>query len=239
MTVRREKGGLEKMNKILSPKVLEVLQEVDSPTVSNAIEALHVRDLITGFAGYGIRCMFPELGVTVGYAITAEVDTTSSGPAAIGRGLREFTKRVEASPKPVVLVYQDVGPRPGGAACIGSYSATLMKRLGAVALVCNGAIRDVNELRALGFQCFALGSAASHGNPRRVRWGGPVVVDGLRVESGDLIHGDRNGVISVPSNIAQKLPAEIDKIRAVEEAAVDLIKSPDFTLDAALKRMGH
>jgi regulator of RNase E activity RraA len=222
--------------KTLSAELIETLRSVDAPTVSNAIEAFNVRDIITGFTGHRIRCMFPELGVTVGYAVTAKVDPTSPGPPDVGRGLREFVEMVEASPKPAMLVYQDVGPRPGGAASFGEYVATLMKRLGVVGLVYDGA---VNEVRALGFQYFALGSTASHGNPRRVTWGTPVVVDGMYVEPGDLIHGDVNGVITVPLDIAHKLPAEVEKIRALEREAIDFIKSPDFTMDAGLKRMGH
>ena len=116
---------------------------------------------------------------------------------------------------------------------------SLMQRLGAVALVCDGSIRDVEEVRTLGFQCFALGSSVSHGTMRRVRGNIPVVVDGLRIEPGDLIHGDVNGVISVPTEIAHKLPAEVEKIRAQERDALSLIGSPEFDLDSALKRMGH
>ncbi len=67
----------------------------------------------------------------------------------------------------------------------------------------------------------------------------PVVVDGLRVEPGDLIHGDVNGVISVPTKIAHKLPVEVEKIRAQERDALSFIRSPEFDLDSALKRMGH
>ena len=74
---------------------------------------------------------------------------------------------------------------------------------------------------------------------RRVRRDVPVVADGLRVEPGELIHGDVNGVISVPREIAHKLPAEVEKIRAREREALSLIDSPEFDLDSALKRIDH
>ncbi len=74
---------------------------------------------------------------------------------------------------------------------------------------------------------------------RRVRINVPVTVDGLYVEPGDLIHCDPNGVLSVPLDIADKLMAEVAKVRAREREAIDFIQGPDFTLDAALKRMGH
>ena len=226
------------MSKTLSPELLEALRNIDGPTLSNAIEELHVRDLMTGYTGSRVRCMFPELGVTVGYAVTVQVDSTSPGPPAIGSGLRQVFELVEASPKPVVLVFQDIGPRPGSAASFGELGATMTKRLGAVALVTDGAVRDVNEARALGFQFFAAGSTVSHGNPRFVRAGVPVVVDGLYLEPGELLHGDVNGVVSVPLDIADQLPAQVERIRDLERGVLEFVKEPSFTLDAALKRMG-
>jgi len=71
------------MREPLSPKLLEDLNSIDTPTISNAIEKLNVRDLTTGFAGCRIRCMFPDLGIKVGYAITAQLDGTSPGLSLI------------------------------------------------------------------------------------------------------------------------------------------------------------
>lgn len=227
------------MKTVLSPEVFAALRSVDSPTLSNAIEEFRVRELTAGFTGSRVRCLFPELGVTLGYAVTAQVDSTSPGPRQIGLGLRQLAELVDASPKPVVLVYQDIGPRPGGAAFFGEFAARLLMRIGAVGLVTDGAIRDVNEVRALGFPYFAAGATVSHGNPRLVRVGVPVVVDGLYVEPGDLIHADVNGVMSVPLDIAARLPAQVEQVRALEREAFHFIQSPSFTLDAALKRMGH
>ncbi len=225
-------------HKSLSAEVFECLRQVDTPTLSNAIEAFKVRERITGFAGHRVRCIFPKLGSAFGYAVTAQIDATSPGPPATRTGLREILEIVEAAPKPVVLLYQDIGPRPGGAACTGEYSAAMMKRLGVVAFVCDSAIRDVNEVEAVGLQCFATGSSASHGNLRRVRLNVPVLIDGLYVEPGDLVHGDVNGLITVPFDIADKLPSELERVRALERKAIDFVQGPDFTLDTALKLMG-
>jgi regulator of RNase E activity RraA len=222
----------------VSAEVFQMLHNVDSPTLSKAIEAYNLRDRLTGYAGYRVRCLFPELGVTLGYAVTAHVDRTSPLPRVSSAPLRELAKLVEDSPKPVVLVFQDTGPRPGYAATFGYFGVALMRHLGAVALVCDTAVKDVNRVRALGFQYFALGSVVSHGYPRIVRMGAPVVVDGLYVEQGDLIHGDANGVLSVPLEIADQLAPEAARLRQLEDAAVLSIDRPDFTLEATLKGYG-
>jgi regulator of RNase E activity RraA len=225
--------------KVLSKEVFEKLASTDSPTLSNAIEATHHRELTEGFAGPRIRCLYPAMGVTLGYAVTIQVDSTSPGPPAIGAGVRQLVELLAEAPKPAVLVYQDIGPNPGGAAIFGEFIATLAQRVGAVAVVTDGSVRDIAEVEALGFQYFASGTTVSHGNPRIVRIGLPVVVDGLRVEPGDIIHGDVNGVLKVPFEIAEQLPALIDEIRSTEKATLEFLKSDEFTIDAALRRVGH
>ena len=55
------------------------LKTVDTPTLANAIEELNVRPRSEGFAPLDIRCLFPEMGRMVGYAVTAQVETVSRG----------------------------------------------------------------------------------------------------------------------------------------------------------------
>jgi 4-hydroxy-4-methyl-2-oxoglutarate aldolase len=222
----------------VSPDVFEALRMLDAPTLSNAIETFNVRDRLVGHAGYRVRCFFPELGKTLGHAVTAQVDRTSPYPPANKAPLRQLAELVEASPKPVVLVFQDIGHRPGYAASFGAFGVALMQRLGAIALVCDTAVKDLDRIRALGFQLFAIGSVVSHGYPRIVRMDVPVVVDGLYVQPGDLIHGDENGVLSVPLDIAHKVAATARRLRETEDETMRYVMSSDFTLDGALKRMG-
>ena len=225
--------------KRLTDEVFRKLAATDSPTLSNAIEATHVRPLTEGYAGPTIRCFFPAMGITMGYAITVQIDTSSPGPPAIGAGLRQLIELLVNAPKPAVLVYQDIGPNRGRGSAFGEYIATLSQRLGVVALVTDGTVRDVAEVEALGFQYFAAGSAVSHGNPRLVRIGVPVVIDGLYVETGDVIHGDVNGIVKVPFEIADQLPALIDEIKTGEKATFEFLKGSEFNYDEALRRAGH
>ena len=227
------------MVRTIPSDTLEMLRAVDSPTVSNAIENLRVRDHREGFTSSRVRCLFPELGVTLGYAVTATVDSTGPGPVQVGRGLRTVCELLEATPKPAILIVQDVGPEQGRAATLGEYAAKLFHRVGAIAYITDGAVRDVNEVRALGFACFAMGTSVSHGNPRFVDVGESVELDGMLVRPGDLIHADANGVLNVPLDVAESLPDQVSVVRALERGAMELIDSPDFTLDEALKRMGQ
>jgi 4-hydroxy-4-methyl-2-oxoglutarate aldolase len=224
--------------KAVSPAVFEALRALDGPTLSNAIETFDIRDRLTGYAGYRVRCLFPNLGAALGYAVTAQVDRTSPFPPANKAPLGQLAKLVESSPKPVVLVFQDIGPRPGYAASFGAFGVALMQRLGAVALVCDTAVKDLDRIRALDFHLFALGSVVSHGYPRIIRMDVPVEVDGLYVEPGDLIHGDASGVLSIPIPIADQVAEKARRLGEVENETLRYVASQEFSLGEALKRMG-
>lgn len=57
--------------KTLSTKELDALRSISTPTVSNAIELFNVRPKNEGFMSGEIKCIFPDMGVMVGYACTA------------------------------------------------------------------------------------------------------------------------------------------------------------------------
>lgn len=109
--------------------------------------------------------------------------------------------------------------------------ATFFTRLGAIGLVSDCAVRDLPEVRALGFHYFARGSVASHGNFRIVRSGLPVQVLGMEVNPGDILHGDENGLITVPEEGLELLPSKVEEIRSRERRIMDFVKSPSFSLD--------
>ena len=62
-----------------SESSIDYLKTVDTPTLSNAIELLQLRPQSEGFTPLSVRCLFPEFGRMVGYAVTAQVETMSEG----------------------------------------------------------------------------------------------------------------------------------------------------------------
>lgn len=215
---------------------IDYLKSVDSPTLSNAIELLKLRPHSEGFTPCEIRCLFPELGRMSGYAVTAQVETvTSSEPFEIGKFL-ELYKLVEESPKPAVIVFQEIGGQPERAAHSGEVMASIFTRLGAVGLVSDAGVRDLPEVRRLKFHYFARGSVVSHANFRIVRVGAPVQIRGLVVKGGDLLHGDENGVLLIPPGVEDTLRAMVDSVRAREGRLLEYVRGTEFTL-AGLQNM--
>ncbi|HSR32640.1 MAG TPA: RraA family protein, partial [Anaerolineae bacterium] len=139
-------------------------------------------------------------------------------------------------PKPSVLVMKDIGPQPRKSAHIGEVMGTIATRLGVVGVVTDGGVRDIMELKQLGFHCFAAGLVPSHGNPRLVEINVSLEIDGVRIHPGDLLHGDANGVTTVPLSIAGQLADAAAQIRAREAEVMGYVKGPDFTVDGLFQR---
>lgn len=219
----------------LSAEQIRALQNIDTPTVCNAIETFNVRDRIDGFLGMDIRCLFPEFGPMVGYALTVTVDSTTPEMPRDEQVWREWVLAMQAAPKPIVLVFKDVGPQPRKSAHMGEVMATLAHKLGAVGLVTDGGVRDILEVKRLGFHYFAAGVVPSHGNPRLLAVKEPVTLDGVRIQSGDLLHGDINGVTTVPLDIASQIADTAQDIRDEENGLMGFINSPEFTIEGFFK----
>ena len=212
------------------------LRTVDTPTLSNAIETLHVRPMSEGFTPCQIRCLFPEFGRMVGYAVTAQVETMTEAVRDWNMFLALY-EAVRQCPKPAIVAFQEVGPHPDYAVHCGEVMATILQRLGAEGLVSDCAVRDIPEVRAMHFRYFARGAAASHAYFRIVRVAVPIQVQGLDIRPGDLLHGDENGLIVVPTETLDKLPAAVEAVRTKERTLMEFVRGPDFTVEGLRKRI--
>ena len=115
--------------------------------------------------------------------------------------------------------------------------ATIGARLGAIGLVTDGAVRDLEGIRPLRFHLFALGVAPSHGTFNVVDVGVPVTVDGVRIAPGDLVHADANGVATVPLEIADRVYAQCQKVHEHERAMREYVTGHTFTLEGLRERV--
>lgn len=216
----------------LPESLLDDLRALDSCTVANAIEAFDVRIRNAGFTDSSIRCLFEEFPPVVGYAATARIRT--SEPPMEGHSYDDRTdwwNHILAIPAPRVVVVQDIDKHPGIGAFMGEVHANILLAMKCGALVTNGAVRDLQAVRATGFQMFAGSVSVSHAYAHIFDFGGPVEVGGLKVKPGDLIHGDRHGAQTVPGEIAENIPKVARGILERERRLIELCRSHDFTLE--------
>ncbi len=134
-------------------------------------------------------------------------------------------------PAPRVIVVHDLDDPRGQGAQWGEVQANIHRALGCVGVVTDGSVRDLDEVRALGFQFCASHVSVSHANVHMVDFGIPVKVGGVWIKPGDLVHGDQHGVVTVPPDIATGIPAAIAKVEADEKRIISVCQSPDFNVE--------
>ena len=217
---------------------LEKIRALDTCTVSNAIERFNVRLRNEGFVAGSVRCRFPNFKPMVGYAVTGRI--RSSSPPMSGRcyyDRMDFWNYVAEAPEPRVIVLQDVDHLPGFGAFVGEIHATIGMALGCVGYVTNGAVRDLPAVKALGFHLFSGSVAVSHAYAHLVEFGDPVEIGGLRIRPGDLLHGDRHGVQTIPLEIVSMIAEEAARIQGAEQELMQFCRSPQFSLSELADRL--
>jgi regulator of RNase E activity RraA len=208
----------------IPPADLELLRKFDTPTICNVIELFDHRPHTAGYMDQRIQACFPKLPPMVGYAST--VTFRSAAPPRSGNVYSSLAEQVASFaelPGPVVVVFQDLDS-PMAAATFGEVMCSTYKAFGAVGLITSGAGRDLDQVEALGFPCFTNGTICAHGCCHIVQLNVPVHVGGTVVHSGDLIHGDRNGVTTIPNEIASAVAHACAEFAAAEAVVLDYLK---------------
>jgi regulator of RNase E activity RraA len=212
--------------------LIESLRKISSPSVANGIETFNVRPRSQGFMSSELRALFPELGPLVGYAVPALI---RAEPAPL-QGHRASTfawwDYVLSIPAPRVIVVHDLDDPRGQGAQWGEVQANIHRALGCAGVVTDGSVRDLDEVRGLGFQFAAAHVSVSHAYVHMVDFGLPVKVGGLWVKPGDLIHCDQHGAVTIPAEIADRIPDAVHKVEADERKIIGLCQSPTFSADA-------
>jgi 4-hydroxy-4-methyl-2-oxoglutarate aldolase len=215
----------------LSSSQIDALRKITSPSVANAVETFKVRPREEGNVSSQIRALFPALPPMVGYAVTALI-RSERGPIEGHRAsVFGWWDYVLSIPAPRVIVVHDLDDPRGQGAQWGEVQANIHKALGCVGVVTDGSVRDLEEVRGLGFQFCAAHVSVSHANVHMVDFGIPVKVGGVWVKPGDLIHGDQHGVVTIPHEIAGQIPEAIAKVEADERRIISVCQSSDFTAE--------
>jgi len=211
---------------------LQALCRFDTCTLANAIERFHVRPRNEGFMAGGPHCQFPGHAPVAGHAVTGRI--RSYMPPVTGKCYYdhiEWWRYLVTVPPPRIVVLQDFDNRPGFGALFGEVHARICMALDCAAYVTNGAVRDLQGIEPLGFQLFAGSLSVSHAYAHVVDFGEPIELGGLPIQPGDILHGDRHGILSVPRELVAGLPAMAEQIQAEEEELLALTVSPDFSVE--------
>ena len=176
---------------------------------------------------HGARSIFPGQKM-VGRAVTLRFvphrpDILAEKPSA--EDSPEYVAFELCGPNEV-LVASSVGPWESVGGDIKFYRLAQLKAGG---LVTDGSVRDTTELKDYGFPVFAYSSTAKQGPAVMQPWGVNEVIScgGVVVRPGDVIVGDEDGVVVVPSIMCERvleIAAEREKIERVIK--LELRKNP-------------
>jgi regulator of RNase E activity RraA len=211
------------MTKLTEREMLEELHNFDTPSITNVVATYPSHPLCLGlynpwsenwYTDQSIRCMYPELGRTVGYAVTCVYGLPDPNYARLS--FMDVLDALEASAKPSILIFQQKFPPEiaGKVGLAGGNMTSAMKALGCVGAISNGPSRDIDEIRPMKFQYMLSGVTAGHGAMAVHAVNVPVAVGGMDVSPGDIIHMDENGACKFP---ADKLEAVLDNVRALKD----------------------
>lgn len=218
-------------NHALSPDQLARLTEFDTPTVCNVIELFDVRPFNTGYMDNRIQCGFPELKPMIGYASTATFGADS--PLESGSIYKLMGRQIESFSGlfgPPILVTQDLDDPPV-AATFGEMMCSAYQAFGAAGIITSGAGRDLDQVQEIGFPVFTGGTICSHGYCHIKQLDVPVRVGGLTIEPNTLLHGDRNGVTTIPHEIAAEVGDACGEFVAAENVVLEYLRQGDVTVE--------
>ena len=203
-------------------EMIEELKNFDTPTITNVVATYPDHPLCLGlynpwsenwYTDQSLRCMYPELGRTVGYAVTCTWGVPD--PNYSGVTFMDVLDAMDASPKPTIFVFQQKFPPEleGKVGLAGGNMTTAMQAIGCVGAISNGPSRDIDEIRPMKFQYLLSGVTAGHGAMAVHAVNVPVSVAGMDVAPGEIIHMDENGAVKFP---ADKLEAVLENARALQ-----------------------
>jgi regulator of RNase E activity RraA len=199
-----------------------LLDQFHATTVASLSDAIDAVLGTTGCMGGGMRPIVP--GTMVGRAATALLKPAPREAATREASLRDSVGMIDESlPGEVGIIVLEDGLEVAG---LGGLMVVAALSRGMAGIVCDGAVRDIAELREIGLPVFARGvsPAASVGRHLSVGRQLPVRCAGVLVRPGDIIVGDEDGVVVIPQEHAEAVVRFALDIDAREARMVPLIR---------------
>lgn len=116
----------------------------------------------------------------------------------------------------------------------GGLMTTRAMHLKAAGAILDGFVRDTREIEAMGFPVFSRGAYAQDQGPRGkvIDYRTPIEIEGIRIAPGDLLFGDREGVLVIPRAVeAEAVSRALDKVRT-ENKVAEAIRAGMSTVEA-------
>jgi regulator of RNase E activity RraA len=187
---------------MMKDEKIEFLEQLFTPLVSDVMDRLGISGYVLDHA---IQSIFPDPHLKVaGYAFPCRVIPTDEYIE-----IDTLLKMVDSIPKDSVIVV--ASDTDIDAALWGGLMSARAKTRGARGAVVNGGVRDIEQISRLGFPVFGTYRCVKDIRRRgyMAEYGIEVTIDGVTIKPNDLLFGDANGVVVIPSEHEEKIFAAL------------------------------
>jgi regulator of RNase E activity RraA len=208
--------------------IVERLLKLDTCAVSDGMDRLGLMG-----ATYGVRPMWPCAKI-VGRAVTMKIK-----PVGLDKPKQHLgTLPIDAA-QPGDVIVIDNGGRPD-TSCWGGLLALAAKTKGISGVVIDGACRDIDESRDVGFPVYARGAVpmTARGRVMQEAYNQEIEFAGVQVHPGDLVIADGSGVVIIPRSKEEEIVREAEAVAATEARMAEGIRQGMSVLEV-LEKLGY
>ena len=208
--------------------IVERLLKLDTCAVSDGMDRLGLMG-----ATYGVRPLWPCPKI-VGRAVTMKIK-----PIGLDKPKHHLgTLPIDAA-QPGDVIVIDNGGRPD-TSCWGGLLALAAKTKGISGVIIDGACRDVDESRDVGFPVFARGAVpmTARGRVMQESYNQEIEFAGVQVHAGDLVIADGSGVVIIPRSREEQVVREAEAVAATEARMAEGIRQGMSVLEV-LEKLGY
>jgi regulator of RNase E activity RraA len=208
--------------------IIEQLAKLDTCAVSDALDSLNLKG-----ATWGVRPQWPCPKIA-GRAVTMKIKPAGLQPPKQHLG----TAPIEAA-QPGDIIVIDNGGQPQFS-CWGGLLSLSAKLKGLSGVVIDGASRDIDEARDLGFPVYARGVVPMTARGRVVQesFNQEIQFAGVQCRPGDLVLADGSGIIVIPREKEVEVVAAAEAIYQKEQEMADGIRKGYSGLEM-LEKLGY
>jgi 4-hydroxy-4-methyl-2-oxoglutarate aldolase len=208
--------------------IIERLSRLDTCAVSDALDSLGLRG-----ATWGVRPQW-QCPRIVGRAVTMKIK-----PAGLQQPTQHLgTAPIEAANPGDIIVIDNGGKLEFS--CWGGLLALSAKLKGLSGVIIDGASRDIDEARELGFPVYARGAVpmTARGRVMQESFNQEIQFAGVQCHPGDLVIADGSGVVIVPKEKEQEVVAAAEAIYQKEQEMADGIRK-GYSGREMLEKLGY
>jgi len=219
--------------------LIEQLREFETALVTEAMTAMGMAHTETLYTGSDIRRLTSPSEPMVGVALTLEVDTSTPGKTPDASGLWESYSWIQQSILPVVVIMKCTGAELRRECVAGDGMAKIFRAYGACGILTDGGVCDLERIDKVGLTVFGSGVTPDHTTLVYQISPAPVIISGVTFATGDLVHGDGDGVIAVPVECHGGIVEACTLARDFETRAHLVFRRTDLSLEAKRALIGE